>query len=67
MPFMNHTVKHSSGADLTGKLWRKDNPSFCDLPFYSNIPRMDEMAESLGVALCHGDGEELFKKLLIVR
>jgi hypothetical protein len=64
---MNHTVKHSSGVDLTGKLWRKDNPSFYDLPFYSSIPRMDDMAESLGVALCQGDdGEGLFKKLLIV-
>jgi hypothetical protein len=65
--FRKNTVKHSSGVDLTGKLWRKEHPFFKDLPFYSNIPRMDDLAESLGTALCEGRSGGFYNALLIVR
>ena len=67
MPFMKNRVKHSSGVDLTGKLWRKEHPFFKDLPFYTNIPRTDDLAESLRSALCEGHGGGFYNELLIVR
>ena len=30
---------------MTGRLWRKDNLN--DLPFYSNIAKMEDIAETL--------------------
>ena len=66
MSFQN-TVKHSNGEILTGKLWRKDHSFFNGLPFYSNIPRMDDIAGSLQVAL--GNGAQVkgcYRALLVV-
>jgi len=42
-----NTVIHSNGQLLTGKLWRMDHPFFNDLPFYSDILRMDNIGEEL--------------------
>jgi hypothetical protein len=42
-----NTITQSSGEVLTGKVWRKQHSSFDSLPFYSNITRIDEMAEPL--------------------
>jgi hypothetical protein len=46
-----HIVKNSMGKVLTGKIWRKQHAFFKDLPFYSNITRMDEMTPPLQEAL----------------
>jgi hypothetical protein len=46
-----NTIKDSTGEILTGKLWRKRHGFFKTLPFYSNIPRMEDMATSLQGAL----------------
>ena len=58
-----NTVKHSSGTILTGRLWWKDNEVMCQLPFYSDIAVIDELADPFEV-VC---GERGFKTLLIVR
>jgi hypothetical protein len=45
--FSQNTVKLSNGDVLTAKLWRKGHPLFNYQPFYSNIPRMDDMGDDL--------------------
>jgi hypothetical protein len=63
MPF--HTTKDSNGDILTGRIWRMSHPFFHELPFYSNIPRMDDMAVSLEHSL--GERQEgCYKALLVV-
>jgi selenocysteine lyase/cysteine desulfurase len=57
-----NTVRHSSGDLLTGKLWRKDHTFISQLPFYSNIARMDDIAAALETV--HWEGS--FKTLLLV-
>jgi hypothetical protein len=42
-----NTVRNLNFEILTGKLWRKDLSFFNSLPFYSNIPRLDEIAGPL--------------------
>jgi hypothetical protein len=61
------TVKDFSGNILTGKLWRKRHRFFNDLPFYSNIPRMDEMAGALLEAFGHQGLDNFCMDLLVVR
>ena len=61
----SNTVKDSTGEILTGKIWRKHHEFFKDLPFYSNIPWMDEMAVSLLGALGE-DGLEKFRVAVLV-
>jgi len=61
-----NTTKHSSGAILTGRLWRKDNANFIDLPFYTDITRMDDIADALQEALNNGSGSRSYVALLIV-
>lgn len=61
-----NTTKHSSGEILTGRLWRKDEAFFNDLPFYSDIPRLDDMAGPLRGALGEGGQEGSYGALLIV-
>jgi hypothetical protein len=64
MSFQN-AVTHSNGEVLTGRLWRKDHVFFNSLPFYSDIPRMGEMAGPLEAAL--GEcGERNYNELLFV-
>ena len=65
---LSNTVKHSSGEVLTGKLWRKDHAFFKDLPFYSNIPRMEEMGGPLedGLSLRGGGCEDDWCNMLLV-
>ena len=64
---IHNTVIHSSGEILTGRLWRKEHrPFFNDLPFFSNIPRMDDMAGPLMDAFDDGRGR-CYKALLTVR
>ena len=65
MAFSNLT-KSSSGEILTGKLWRKNHGFFSDLPFYCNIPRMEEMGGPLREALNLGKVEERRIQLLEV-
>jgi hypothetical protein len=61
-----NTVKDSFGTILTGKIWRKQHGFFKDLPFYSNIPRMDEMDVSLLGALGQHGSEKFCTKVLVV-
>lgn len=60
-----NTIKDSTGEILTGRIWRKHHGFFKRLPFYSNIPRMDEMAVSLLEAF-NGDGLEKFCVAVLV-
>jgi len=62
-----NTVIHSNGKILTGKLWRKTHSFFKDLPFYSNIPRMDGLVGPLANAGSEDDGNRHFLELLRVR
>jgi hypothetical protein len=61
-----NTIKLSSGEILTGRLWRKDHTLFSQLPFYSDIVRMDEIGEPLQVALSQSRSEEWYRGILIV-
>ena len=61
-----NTVQHSDEI-LTGKLWRQNHSFFKQLPFYSNIPRIEEMAKSLEMALPEGGLGGYYKALLIIR
>ena len=61
-----NTVRDSTGEILTGKIWRKCHGFFKDLPFYSNIPRMDEMAVSLLGALSEDGLEKFWVAVLVV-
>jgi hypothetical protein len=63
---LKNTVKCSNGEILTGRLWRKDHPFFNDLPFYSNIPRLDEIAGPLEKAFGGGNLEGCYRGLLVV-
>lgn len=65
MAFSNFT-KSSEGDILTGKLWRKNHGFFRDLPFYCNIPRMEEIEGPLQEALSLGKVEEWRIQLLEV-
>jgi len=64
---IQNTIKSSNGEILTGRLWRKEHPFFNDLPFYSNIPRMDEIAGTLESALGKESLEGCYRALLVVR
>jgi hypothetical protein len=60
-----HTTKrYADDKILTGKLWRKHHPYFNDLPFYSDITRTEELAESLEKGLSQ---EGCYKSLMVVR
>lgn len=63
---LSNTVKHSNGEVLTGKLWRKGHSFFKNLPFYSDLPRMEEMARPLEDRLSQGEGDEWHNTLLVV-
>jgi hypothetical protein len=58
-------IRLSNGDILTGRLWRNGHSFFKDLPFYSSIPRMDEMAGPLEAALDDGR-ESSYKGVLVV-
>lgn len=62
-----NTVICANGEILTSKLWRKEHSFFNDLPFYSNIPRMEEMAGPLKSTLSEEGGHRCFCELLVVR
>ena len=64
---LQNTIKHSNSEILTGRLWRKDHSSFKSLPFYSDIPRMDEIAPPLQKALGIESLEGCYRTLLVVR
>jgi hypothetical protein len=66
MPVLN-TIRNSNGDIVTGKLWRKDHLFFKNLPFYTDIPRMDEIAAPLEKALGEGSQEGFYGPLLVVR
>jgi hypothetical protein len=63
--FLN-TIKDSTGKILTGKIWRKRHGFFMDLPFYSNIPRFDDMGTSLAAALGEDRLEDFCVAILVV-
>lgn len=65
MLFLN-TIKHSSGEVLTGRLWRKESTLFSNLPFHSNILRMDEIGGPLQEALSNCSSEEWQSAVLVV-
>jgi hypothetical protein len=62
-----NTITSSNGEILTGKLWRKSHSFFTDLPFYTEIPRMDEIAGPLQSALGEGGREGGYMATLVVR
>lgn len=62
-----NTIKNSNGEILTGKLWRKSHRFFADLPFYTEIPRMDEIAGPLQSALSEVGQEGCYMATLVVR
>ena len=62
----SNTIRDSTGEILTGKIWRKHHGFLKDLPFYSNIPRMDEMAPSLLGALGEHRLEKVCVEVLVV-
>jgi hypothetical protein len=64
---MSFTTRTSNGEILTGKHWQKNLSYFDNLPFYSNIPRMDDIAESLVGALKEDDLTRYCNTLLVVR
>ena len=61
--FVMNVVKNSNGEILTGRLWRKHHTFFSELPFYTDIPRMDYIA----IPLRETSWESSYKPLLIVR
>jgi hypothetical protein len=61
-----NTVRQANGEIVTGKVWRQQHLYFHRLPFYSNIPRMDEMVVPLKMALAKVSGHERFCALLLV-
>lgn len=60
-----NTIQLSNGQILTGRLWRNQHPFFKNLPFFSDIPRKDEMAGPLEAAF-NDDGKSYYKELLVV-
>jgi hypothetical protein len=64
MPVPN-TILLPNGEILTGRLWRKGHSFFNDLPFFSDIPRMDKMVGPLDAAFEDGK-ESSYKGLLVV-
>jgi hypothetical protein len=62
---IQNTVKHYNGETLTGKLWRKSHTFFKDLPFYTEIPRMDDIEGPLRSAL--SKGWEGYRVMMVVR
>jgi hypothetical protein len=58
----DYTTTHSSGEVLTGRLWRKDHLN--DIPFHSNIPRMDDIEGPL-LGTMGEDGKEGCALLLV--
>lgn len=67
MEMMMNTIKNTDGEILTGRLWRKDHPFFKFFPFYTNIPRMDEIGAPLQKALGGRSQEGCYGALLVVR
>lgn len=61
-----NTVFTSNGEILTGRLWRKSHSHFKNLPFYSNVPRMDDMVVPLEDAVALGNNG-CYHTLLVVR
>ena len=67
MAFQN-TVITSNGEILTGKLWRKNHPFLKELPFYCDILKMDDIADSLQAAFGERSLEGVcYCALLVIR
>jgi hypothetical protein len=64
---IQHKTRDSNGEILTGRLWRKNHSFFKNLPFYSDIPRTDEIASTLQNALGERSLEGCYGALLLVR
>jgi hypothetical protein len=64
---IQHKTRDSNGEILTGRLWRKNHSFFKNLPFYSDIPRMDEIASTLQNALGERCLEGCYGALLLVK
>jgi hypothetical protein len=62
-----NTIAQANGDILTGKVWRKQHSFFNGLPFYSDAPRMDEMAIALKMTLSADSAHQCFGTLLVVR
>ena len=61
-----NTVRDSNGEILTGQIWRQRHGFFKNLPFYSNIPRMEDMSAALLGALGGNRLENPFIDVLLV-
>ena len=59
--------KYHNDEILMGKLWRELHPSFKDLPFYTEIPRMDKMSGPLQIALGEGCWDACYRSMLVVK
>ena len=67
MSSIPHYFKYHNDEILMGKLWRELHPSFKELPFYTKIPRMDEMSRPLQIALGEGSRDAHYWSMLVVR
>ena len=59
--------KYHNDEILMGKLWRELHPSFKELHFYTEIPRMDKMSGPLQIALGEGSRDVHYWSMLVVR
>jgi hypothetical protein len=62
-----NTVINLNGEILTGKLWRKDLSFFNTLPFYTNIPMLDNITGPLEKVFGDVSQEGGSGALLVVR
>ena len=67
MSLIPRYFKYHNDKILMGKLWRELHPSFKELPFYTEIPRMDEMSGPLQIALGEGSRDARYRSMLVVR
>jgi len=59
--------RDSNGNTVDGKRWRNNYQFLNEFPFYSNIPRQDEIGRPLEKALLEVGREGFFAEMLLVR
>ena len=67
MSLILHYFKYHNDEILMGKLWMELHPSFKELLFYTEIPRMDKMSRPLQIALGEGSWDARYRSMLVVR
>jgi hypothetical protein len=63
---LRNTIQDSNGQILTGQIWRQHHGFLKNLPFHTNIPRMEEIAGALQGALGQDRLEKSFIEVLLV-